>query len=139
MCCSLRFPDYHARLCLLFERVPESSWRPDRRYLAYTSIKRRHGFPSHVWAIQNESREKGNITDGIKMVDPLEAKRLAAKQLQEIQAKEKLKIQRRLEAINGAWAMVGLIAGLVVEGQTGKSILSQLADYWNAFISFFIR
>ncbi|KAK6944276.1 hypothetical protein RJ641_025378 [Dillenia turbinata] len=60
------------------------------------------------------------------MVDPLEAKRLAAKQMQEIRAKEKLKRQRRIEAINGAWAMIGLTAGLMIEGQTGRSIPSQM-------------
>lgn len=30
------------------------------------------------------------------------------------------------EAINGALAMVGLTAGLIVEGQTGKGILGQV-------------
>ncbi|KAK3006988.1 hypothetical protein RJ639_017096 [Escallonia herrerae] len=33
--------------------------------------------------------------------------------------------RRRIEAINGAWAMTGLTAGLVIEGQTGNSIPSQ--------------
>lgn len=35
--------------------------------------------------------------------------------------------RRRIEAINGAWAMIGLTAGLVIEGETGKSILSQVS------------
>ena len=41
---------------------------------------------------------------------------------------EILWIQRRrqIEAINGAWAMIGLTAGLVIEGQTGKGILGQV-------------
>ncbi|PIA58880.1 hypothetical protein AQUCO_00400023v1 [Aquilegia coerulea] len=70
------------------------------------------------------------------MVDPLEAKRLAAKQMQEIQAEEKLERQRRIEAINGAWAMLGLTAGLVIEGRTGDSILTQLTGYWNVITGF---
>ncbi|KAG1326510.1 hypothetical protein COCNU_01G004440 [Cocos nucifera] len=47
--------------------------------------------------------------------------------------------RRQAEAINGAWAMIGLTAGLVVEGRTGKGILGQLAGYSSAMISFFIR
>ncbi|ESR66706.1 hypothetical protein KPL70_027636 [Citrus sinensis] len=62
----------------------------------------------------------------IIMVDPLEAKRLANKQMQEIQAKEKFKRRRQIEAINGAWAMIGLTVGLVIEGQTGKNIIEQV-------------
>ncbi|KDP34245.1 hypothetical protein JCGZ_07816 [Jatropha curcas] len=69
---------------------------------------------------------KGDSKREIIMVDPLEAKRLAAKQMQEIQAKERIKRRRLIEAINGAWAMIGLTAGLVIEGQTGKSILDQV-------------
>ncbi|KAG8651842.1 uncharacterized protein LOC110616464 isoform X2 [Manihot esculenta] len=72
----------------------------------------------------------------IIMVDPLEAKRLAAIQMRELQAKEKLKRQRQIEAINGAWAMIGLTAGLVIEGGTGKSIPDQLAGYWFAIVHF---
>ncbi|KAJ6698716.1 hypothetical protein OIU79_012086 [Salix purpurea] len=60
------------------------------------------------------------------MVDPLEAKQLAAKQMKEIQKKERLMKRRQIEAINGAWAMIGLTAGLVIEGHTGKSILEQV-------------
>lgn len=37
-----------------------------------------------------------------------------------------LQRQRQAEAINGALAMIGLTAGLVVEGQTGKGILAQV-------------
>ncbi|XP_020231306.1 uncharacterized protein LOC109811872 isoform X1 [Cajanus cajan] len=68
---------------------------------------------------------KEGSKDDVVMVDPVEAKRLAAKQMERIKAKEKLKIRRQIEAINGAWAMIGLTAGLVIEGQTGKSILTQ--------------
>ncbi|KAG6770111.1 hypothetical protein POTOM_025779 [Populus tomentosa] len=60
------------------------------------------------------------------MVDPLEAKRLAAIQMKEIQRRERFKRRRQIEAINGAWAMIGLTAGLVIEGHTGKSILEQV-------------
>lgn len=73
------------------------------------------------------------------MVDPLEAKRLAAKQMQQIKAREKFKRRRQIEAINGAWAMIGLTAGLVIEGHTGKPILTQLADYWSAIVHFLLR
>ena len=37
-----------------------------------------------------------------------------------------LQRRREIEAINGAWAMLGLTAGLVIEGQTGHGILSQV-------------
>ncbi|CAD6243616.1 unnamed protein product [Miscanthus lutarioriparius] len=82
---------------------------------------------------------KGKRSSGeiVVMVDPLEAKRLAAKQMQEIRAKEKLKRRRQAEAINGALAMIGLTVGLVVEAQTGKGILGQLAGYLTAISSLF--
>ncbi|CAA6671041.1 unnamed protein product [Spirodela intermedia] len=83
------------------------------------------------------SRRRRSSSDDVVMVDPLEAKRLAAQQMQEIQAKQKLKRQRRIEAINGAWAVIGLTAGLVVEVQTGDSIPAQLARYWSAIVSQF--
>ncbi|KAG9446543.1 hypothetical protein H6P81_012671 [Aristolochia fimbriata] len=75
----------------------------------------------------------------ILMVDPVEAKRLAEIQMQKIKAKEKMKMQRRIEAINGAWAMIGLTVGLVIEGNTGNGILAQLAGYWRTFIGLFLR
>jgi len=34
--------------------------------------------------------------------------------------------QRKIEAINGGWAMLGLTAGLVIEAQTGNGILLQV-------------
>lgn len=40
-----------------------------------------------------------------------------------------LQRRRQIEAINGAWAMIGLTAGLVIEGQTGNSILSQVPPF----------
>uniref|UniRef100_A0A0E0K299 Uncharacterized protein n=1 Tax=Oryza punctata TaxID=4537 RepID=A0A0E0K299_ORYPU len=105
---------------------------------------------------------KRSSGDNVVMVDPLEAKRLAAQQMQEIQAREKLKLlvmvfhdyaeklsgllckilikekrRRQAEAINGALAMIGLTVGLVLEGQTGKGILAQLAGYLVALSSLF--
>ncbi|KAM7252576.1 hypothetical protein ACFE04_008085 [Oxalis oulophora] len=72
------------------------------------------------------------------MVDPVEAKRLADNQMKQIQTREKQKRRRQIEAINGAWAMIGLTAGLVIEGETGKGILAQLASYWYAITHFFV-
>ncbi|RHN64804.1 hypothetical protein MtrunA17_Chr4g0073051 [Medicago truncatula] len=53
------------------------------------------------------------------MVDPIEAKRLVAKQMERIKEKEKLEKRHQIEATNGAWAMIGLTVGLAIEGQTG--------------------
>ncbi|PIN18214.1 hypothetical protein CDL12_09109 [Handroanthus impetiginosus] len=92
-----------------------------------------------VLANPNVSPDKGNSNKEVIMVDPLEAKRLAAKQMERIKAKEKLKKRRQIEAINGAWAMIGLTAGLVIEGHTGNNIITQLAGYWAAFIGLFVR
>ncbi|MQL90072.1 hypothetical protein Taro_022634 [Colocasia esculenta] len=89
-------------------------------------------------SVQASQRKRSSSYD-VLMVDPLEAKRLAAKQMQEIQAKQRFKRQRQIEAINGAWAMIGLTAGLVIEGQTGQTILDQLVGYWTVIISFFIQ
>ncbi|GER42453.1 basic-leucine zipper transcription factor family protein [Striga asiatica] len=66
------------------------------------------------------SSDKERSKKEVVMVDPVEAKRLAAKQMEQIKAKERFKA-----SINGAWAMVGLTAGLVIEGHTGNTILSQ--------------
>ncbi|CAM8969018.1 unnamed protein product [Rhodiola kirilowii] len=79
---------------------------------------------SQVSATKSSNKE-------VTMVDPLEAKRLAEKQMQEIKAKEKYKRKREIEAINGGWAVIGLTAGLVVEGHTGNGILKQLVSYWH--------
>ncbi|THG22969.1 hypothetical protein TEA_006105 [Camellia sinensis var. sinensis] len=92
----------------------------------------RRGYAYRVTPRKAEKKE-------VIMVDPLEAKRLAAKQMAEIKEKERLKRRREIEAINGAWAMIGLTAGLVIEGHTGNSILSQLAGYWAAIVHFFVR
>ncbi|KAF3457780.1 hypothetical protein FNV43_RR02439 [Rhamnella rubrinervis] len=37
-----------------------------------------------------------------------------------------VKRQCQIEAINGAWAIIGLTTGLVIESQTGKGILAQV-------------
>ncbi|KAL7093186.1 hypothetical protein ACP275_11G027400 [Erythranthe tilingii] len=102
---------------------------------------------SEYWQIQmyaphkasSPSSEKRKAKKEVVMVDPVEAKRLAAKQMELIKAKEKFIKRRQIEAINGAWAMIGLTAGLVIEGQTGDSILAQLAGYGAAFLGFFVR
>ncbi|XP_051126946.1 uncharacterized protein LOC127248579 isoform X1 [Andrographis paniculata] len=112
----------------------------DRRMTKYQAIRVLAN--PNVCTIQGFSRtspNKGSSSKEVIMVDPLEAKRLAAKQMERVQAKEKLKKQRRIEAINGAWAMIGLTAGLVIEGHTGKNIVAQLSGYWDAFIGFFFR
>ncbi|CAI0427736.1 unnamed protein product [Linum tenue] len=81
----------------------------------------------------------GSSKREVIMVDPAEAKRLAAKQMVEIRRKERLKRRREIEAINGAWAMIGLTAGLVIEGYSGKTIIEQLAGYLSAIVHIFIR
>ncbi len=46
------------------------------------------------WVQMNQASEgKRSSGDNVVMVDPLEAKRLAAQQMQQIQAREKLKVQ----------------------------------------------
>ncbi|XAR51211.1 hypothetical protein NMG60_11005772 [Bertholletia excelsa] len=98
---------------------------------------RAKGQAFRILANPNVSPEKGYKE--VIMVDPLEAKRIASKQMEEIKAREKFKRRRQIEAINGAWAMIGLTAGLVIEGQTGNGILSQLAGYLSAIVHFFVK
>ncbi|KAK9931969.1 hypothetical protein M0R45_019223 [Rubus argutus] len=109
-------------------------WR--RHQVGNIVAYRTNGHTLQMLPNPNASPKNGN--NEVIMVDPLEAKRLAAKQMEEIKAKEKFKRKRQIEAFNGAWAMIGLTAGLVIEGQTGKSILVQLADYWSAIVNFFM-
>lgn len=80
---------------------------------------------------------KAKVKKEVIMVDPLEAKRLASKQMEEIKGREKQQRRREIEAINGAWAIIGLMIGLVIEAQTGKGILAQLAGYWSAVVHLF--
>ncbi|KAK7388448.1 hypothetical protein VNO78_23264 [Psophocarpus tetragonolobus] len=108
-------------------------WRKEQDARLLANRTRGQAFPVLV-----VSGKKGS-NDDVVMVDPVEAKRLAAKQMERIKAKERLKRRRQIEAINGAGAMIGLTAGLVIEGQTGKSILTQLHDYLGAIVSFFVR
>ncbi|CAI9098678.1 OLC1v1035363C1 [Oldenlandia corymbosa var. corymbosa] len=108
-----------------------------RRDAAMLSPKSTKNQAVLVLANSNGSPRKGSSGKEIIMVDPLEAKRLAAKQMERIKAKERFKRQRQIEAINGAWAMIGLTAGLVIEAQTGHGILSQLAGYLAAVTGFF--
>ncbi|XP_026402160.1 uncharacterized protein LOC113297799 [Papaver somniferum] len=112
--------------------------------LTNVGIRRMHGKASWLLANPNVyivpvqvSAGKGNPGE-VVMVDPLEAKRLATKQMEEIKAREKLGRQRRIEAINGTWAMLGLTAGLVIEGRTGDSIITQLEGYWRSIQNFIL-
>ncbi|XWS27290.1 hypothetical protein CRYUN_Cryun26dG0102300 [Craigia yunnanensis] len=113
-------------------------WRFGRDQHSSLVTSRTKGQAFRILANPNVSSVKGDPGNEVIMVDPLEAKRLAAKQMKQIKAKEKFKRRRQIEAINGAWAMIGLTAGLVIEGQTGKSILAQLAGYLSAIIHFFV-
>ncbi|XP_076937604.1 uncharacterized protein LOC143605333 [Bidens hawaiensis] len=90
-------------------------------------------------ASANVTIASGKAKKEVIMVDPAEAKRLAAKQMEDIKKKQAFKRRRQIEAINGAWAMLGLTAGLVIEGQTGNGILAQLAGYWATVVNFFVR
>ncbi|XP_038710811.1 uncharacterized protein LOC120005311 isoform X2 [Tripterygium wilfordii] len=119
------------------ETIRKWGWRRDQDVAPVTSRTKGQAF--HILVNSNLSAQKGNSNKEVIMVDPVEAKRLAAKQMQQIQAKEKFKRRRQIEAINGAWAIIGLAAGLVIEGQTGKSILTQLADYWSAIVHLFVQ
>ncbi|KAG2248360.1 hypothetical protein Bca52824_087988 [Brassica carinata] len=57
--------------------------------------------------------------------------------MEEIKGKERQQQRREIEAINGAWAIIGLLIGLVIEAQTGKGILAQLAGYWSVVMHLF--
>ncbi|KAI3801678.1 hypothetical protein L1987_29790 [Smallanthus sonchifolius] len=87
----------------------------------------------------NVTVASGKAKKEVIMVDPAEAKRLAAKQMEAIKKKQTFKRRRQIEAINGAWAMLGLTASLVIEGQTGNGILAQFAGYWAVVVNFFVR
>ncbi|KAI5075454.1 hypothetical protein GOP47_0009530, partial [Adiantum capillus-veneris] len=73
----------------------------------------------------------------VMMVDPIEAKRLAVEQMKQLEAKAKFKRQRSIEAINGGWAMLGITGCLIIEGYSGKPILSQVAGYLHFLADFF--
>ncbi|CAL8990828.1 unnamed protein product [Prunus brigantina] len=125
------FPNYHPSATLY-------KWGWKRQQGGNVVSYRTNGHALQILANPNVSSKKRDSSNEVIMVDPLEAKRLAAKQMEEIKAKEKYKRKRQIEAINGAWAMIGLTAGLVIEAQTGKSILDQLVGYWNAIVNIFM-
>ncbi|XP_019157315.1 PREDICTED: uncharacterized protein LOC109153882 isoform X2 [Ipomoea nil] len=103
------------------------------------ALQRTKSSAVRLLANPNGSPGKERAKKEVVMVDPLEAKQLAAKQMEAIKTKQRFKRRREIEAINGAWAMIGLTAGLVIEGHTGKSIIDQLAGYLAAVVGFFIR
>lgn len=72
---------------------------------------------------------KRGPTKNITLVDPLVAKRLALDELKEIRAKEQKKRWREVEAVNGAWAILGLTSALIGEGVFGTGILGQVSNY----------
>ncbi|KAI3771982.1 hypothetical protein L6452_03155 [Arctium lappa] len=113
-------------------------WGLRREIDSGLGIRRNKDEPFRV-ANPNVTIASGKSRKEVIMVDPVEAKRLAAKQMVAIKAKQSLKRRRQIEAINGAWAMLGLTAGLVIEGQTGNGILAQLVGYWAAVAGFFVR
>ncbi|KAH0871301.1 hypothetical protein HID58_078323 [Brassica napus] len=100
---------------------------------------RSRGGAVRVLANPNASPPPGKVKakKEVIMVDPLEAKRLAAKQMEEIKGRERQQRRREIEAINGAWAIIGLTIGLIIEAQTGKGILAQLVGYWSSLLHLF--
>ncbi|CAI0394087.1 unnamed protein product [Linum tenue] len=116
--------------------LPSTKWgfgvEPD----VSSGVSRTKGRAFRISATANAS---GSLKKVVIMVDPAEAKRLAAKQMVEIRRKERLKRTREIEAINGAWAMIGLTAGLLIEGYSGKTMIEQLAGYLYAIFHIFIR
>jgi len=70
------------------------------------------------------------------MVEPQVAKQLAEADMQRRLRKANLQRQRRIEAENGGWAMLGLTAGLINEAYTGRGIIAQVADYLDAATTF---
>ncbi|KAI4980465.1 uncharacterized protein LOC123402142 [Hordeum vulgare subsp. vulgare] len=112
-------------------------WTIQYKQSGHTLYGRSHVTSFLALASADAPQGKGSSGQKVIMVDPLEAKRLAVKQMQEIRARDKLKKRRQAEAINGALAVIGLTAALVLEGRTGKGILGQLAGYLAALSSLF--
>ncbi|CAK9868253.1 unnamed protein product [Sphagnum jensenii] len=81
-------------------------------------------------------RRSRKQTKEVIMVDPLEAKRLAAEEWKLLQVRAALQRQQQIEAINGGWAVLGLTAAIVIEGYTGKGILEQVAGYLDSIADF---
>ncbi|CAL5199384.1 unnamed protein product [Lathyrus oleraceus] len=130
-----QFASFHSHHSL--PSIAKWGWR--REQDAGMASRRTQSQTFRVLANPNVSSGKDGSKKDVIMVDPVEAKRLAAKQMERIKAKEKLKKRRQIEAVNGAWAMIGLTVGLVIEGQTGKSIMTQLQDYFGAIIHLFVK
>ncbi|CAK9204336.1 unnamed protein product [Sphagnum troendelagicum] len=78
-------------------------------------------------------------TKEVIMVDPLEAKRLAAAEWKLLQARAALQRQQQIEAINGGWAVLGLTIAIIIEGYTGNSIPEQVAGYLDSIADFLAR
>jgi hypothetical protein len=72
-------------------------------------------------------------TKEVIMVDPLEAKRLAAEEWKLLQARAVLQRQQQIEAINGGWAVLGLTIAIIIEGYTGNSIPEQVNFLYHAY------
>ncbi|KAJ1433538.1 hypothetical protein SESBI_06074 [Sesbania bispinosa] len=117
------FPSFNAHYHSPSPPILKWGWRREQDASIVANRTRSQAF--RVLANPNVSSGKEGSNKDVIMVDPVEAKRLAAKQMERIKAKEKFKRRRQIEAINGAWAMIGLTAGLVIEGQTGKDIITQ--------------
>ncbi|XP_004507799.1 uncharacterized protein [Cicer arietinum] len=132
---NVQFASFHSHHS--FPTIAKWGWR--REQDANMASNRTQSQAFRVLANPNVSSGKDGSNKDVMMVDPVEAKRLAAKQMERIKAKEKLKRRRQIEAINGAWAMIGLTAGLVIEAQTGKSIMTQLQDYFGAIFHLFVK
>ncbi|XP_024535243.1 uncharacterized protein LOC9637678 isoform X1 [Selaginella moellendorffii] len=86
---------------------------------------------SSSYAGSNPARPSSGNSRIVTMLDPLEAKRLAAVEMERIKFRAKLKRRREIEAINGGWAMLGLTSGIIIESHTGKSIPDQVIGYVN--------
>ncbi|XP_018513268.1 uncharacterized protein LOC103861799 isoform X2 [Brassica rapa] len=126
----------HGRLTIPLIPYSSSLVKGLRRHQDAT---RARGGAVRVLANPNASPPPGRVKakKEVIMVDPLEAKRLAAKQMEEIKGRERQQRRREIEAINGAWAIIGLTIGLIIEAQTGKGILAQLVGYWSALLHLF--
>ncbi|KAL9249320.1 hypothetical protein AKJ16_DCAP00810 [Drosera capensis] len=122
-------------LVLLTSSTDCPMWRLGRNGDARLSTPKAQGHKLLVAGKDNVFLAKGTKKEVI-MVDPLEAKRIAAREMEEIRAREEFGRKRRGEAINGALAMIGLTASLVIEGRTGKGIVGQLYGYVNLIISY---
>lgn len=74
----------------------------------------------------------------IRLVDPSTAKVMADEDM--VRRKQAAWVQRlrNIEAINGAWAVLGITAALIGEGLTGEGPLGQIAIYLN-YLALFLE